>query len=673
MKTTLLLLSSVVFSFLTLAQRVENADTLLQGKITPLQVEAVNKHLGTMIAISDKIFVGQCVGSTVAFNEQGMPITTYSFASATFYKSGPDTSATLKVAGGKIHDSLYVSVSHAPHFDAGQRYLIFAFDNEKGYANPIVGESGMLKLMPDANNGELYLLNHQARFMVGIEEGGLLFSSKAISGISDGEPTYVASLNAETTPPTASKPGYVSVAIRDSSISARPMPWLDFEQILTKQYGMQPVSPTPVQSHKSQIPIEQIEYEPEGGSIQTCGWRYVYVVMEQLPTNFTPWYGINEDAMWIWNQTMPVFKYTASDGYFGNNNGQSEFGGFPSSQSLQNVYGGGFAWGPYTLAMTIYRWTGNCGQITESDVFVNPNIAFTDNIQVNLSGQAYMYRSTIMHELGHTWGLQNVSETYDYDVHTVMQGGTFGLFEDGRGVHWADAYLIRETFKNQISVSTNIDLGVESYYASNGLKNATLSSNYCYTGGPISINGFTVENNSEVSVNNVSIYFYLSPDIYITQTDYGFPVYYYWIPPFPAESYFSGSFALDIPNVPTGYYYVGAIVQYNTNSSDGFHTNNWTFLNNKIFVQNVADIDSALIGGLHLSPNPTSDKVRLTWQNPPNPTCNVEVFNEAGQSVFSAECASSYETEISLPPVAGIYVVVLEMGGKNYSNKILKQ
>ena len=68
-------------------------------------------------------------------------------------------------------------------------------------------------------------------------------------------------------------------------------------------------------------------------TLEYCGFHDLTLNMEQLPSSSTPWYGINEDHMWLYNQYMDIYRYLTSDGSWGYN-GVNEFGGWPSDAVL---------------------------------------------------------------------------------------------------------------------------------------------------------------------------------------------------------------------------------------------------------------------------------------------------------------------------------------------------
>jgi hypothetical protein len=155
-----------------------------------------------------------------------------------------------------------------------------------------------------------------------------------------------------------------------------------------------------------------------------------------------------------------------------------------------------------------------------------------------------------------------------------MQGGYDDVAEDGRGVHATDARLIRENYDYQ---EVGADVGVESYYAANGLNNASSSSPVFYPGGTITLQGVTVENMSNFPIQFVNVRFYFSTDRVITTDDRQIDTNWYW-DDFPGVSYSEADYPMTVPlDMPPGEYYVGAIVTINGFDDDSYGWNNGAF------------------------------------------------------------------------------------------------
>jgi hypothetical protein len=188
-----------------------------------------------------------------------------------------------------------------------------------------------------------------------------------------------------------------------------------------------------------------------------------------------------------------------------------------------------------------------------------------------------------MHELGHTWGMQRgeegqwgYHETYDYDQLTVMHRVYHDIVENGVGIHMADAYCFRKNYSRRTRIKNIVDVGVESYYADNGLHSSTSDSSSYSPGNSITLENITVENNSNSDVSDVRIRIYLSKDRNITPDDYKVGSYWYW-ENCEKETYNVFNISSNIPdNIPAGTYYIGMIVTVNGYEQDDYTANNKT-------------------------------------------------------------------------------------------------
>ncbi len=377
-----------------------------------------------------------------------------------------------------------------------------------------------------------------------------------------------------------------------------------------------PNSLTPGETNPSAVPqgesLENVGLlrSAAGTPLCYCGHCELSLVMEQVPESWT-WWQHNNDALWLWNQFMDVYRYTDDDGTWGDND-ESEFVGFPSDTDLYDVYE--YHWDGAT-GMCVTSWTEcECCELTQSDIAFNPSYTWYENLSDTLGRSArILYRPNVMHELGHSWGLQGGSctEDYSYDVPSVMHAYYSDIVEDGWGIHASDAWAIRDDYSDQTAIIGRKDVGVESYYGDCGLHNTTTDKTAYGVGEAITINNITVENMSSSATTGVRIRLWLSTNNTISGSDYQMGAYWYW-DSFSAESYWTGSLTTTIPSVPLGTYYVGAIVTTDGSSYnwDDYSLNNCTFLYDTIQV--TCPVPSAPTG-VSASDGTYVDKVHVTW------------------------------------------------------------
>jgi hypothetical protein len=540
----------------------------------------------------------------------------------------------LQMAGGTV-DGVGMSVSGNPKFEVGMECLVMTKDDGRVYSNPITGgNQGLFTILRDAITGEKYLLSSGGR-VVGFDSLGFEFLSKEkVTSVQNGIPQFTKSqenpminvppvpsnsqnsgvivLPSPPEPPliriqgfiqylrqTALKKTYTPVLIIGQSDGVRSKTHFnsakgvyESEKVSAPNHSPGPVSNADYHTvpkyeennlqqdyGRHQNGVEnQGPYSPAGGAMGSCGYHNLFLVMEELPSSWV-WYSINEDCMWQWNQFMDIYRVTASNGFYGWLNGVNEFSGWLTNADLFDTYG--FNWGS-GIGMTIMWWYCNCCEIQESDVCYNYDYLWTDDFDYALDNSSVIYFKTVtIHEQGHTWGYMDgtYTETYDYDLASVMQGYYSDVVENSYGIHTEDAYQIRAHYSNQTGILGRTDMGVESYWASDGLHNSSAD----YGGSPgdeLNIYHITVENLSNAAVNDVRLRFYLSTNKTITTTDYqcGGNEYWHWAT-YGQNSFSVADYSTTIPeDIPGGQYYIGAIVTINGFNSDDYDPNNSTFL-----------------------------------------------------------------------------------------------
>jgi hypothetical protein len=597
---------------------------------------------------ADLIFVGTVTGQSSRLSAtKTMPVTDVSFGDIEVIHATPRSTQrnagtiTLTYAGGRIGETT-VTVSDTPTFVEGRRYLVFLSDDGQPYLTPIVGgPQGQFEVLADRVTGASYLLTADGHAVVDIAKGDIVASPSRVTAIESGVAVATdapASESHQAGDPVPARRGDSYRAAEATGLRA-PMllsTFLDYlrkvalkEKIDTRRIRRGGVGqfyreengsvvaeplPAPKMRATPQLSERGVRLSPSGeplslsgeplspsgapaaaltddmltngASLYWCGQQGPPAVMEQVSSSWWEW-GINNYSMWMWNQIMDVFRYTDDDGTYNWQNvpfQQSEFIGYPSSADLASRYGSG--WGATTLAVT---WTWNwchCCAIQESDLAWNPAYSWTDSFSFSLGNNGVvLQRPNTMHELGHTIGHQREDgETYDYDQPSVMHAYYSNVVEDGYGVHEGDAWIMRRNYQNDRSILGFADMGVESYYASNGLHNATASPTWLRPGDWITVSNVTVENISYGAQSDVRLRFFLSTDKTINTADLQMGSYWYWSS-FCGECYNVGSYGMSIPSAtPPGTYYVGAIVTRNGFGGDDYWPNDQTFLFDTITV-----------------------------------------------------------------------------------------
>jgi hypothetical protein len=622
----------------------------------------------------------------------------------------------LTYAGG-VYNGLSLQVSDMPFFYLGERYLLFIKDDGEIYANPVIGAAqGQFLMIADESEGTEYVLTASGKAIWGVEDSELICSKNYTEGIEDGIINFTAETSQQTekycvnpvssdglteeqsyTTSTESKYNLpltkkefieLIITIKENNSKNESTGeddnggWFYFMdgnnmksmKILEEPDGKFVNLILPIFSNDLTLNNHNTSLNPKGGQIGYCGYQDLFIVMQQVPTTWWD-YDVYNRGMYDWNQVMDVYRYTAWDGSYGPNNGQSEFYSFWSDYTIFQYFG--IHWGDsYAKCLT---WSaGGCGEIYESDIVFNQGISWTDDINISLNNPSIILLAPVlMHELGHSWGAQRGSsypETYDYDDPTVMHAYYSNIYETGRGIHRGDAYMIRRNYKNQTSIMATKDIGVESYYASNGLHPSTTNKSSYKKGDDLTVYNLTVENLSYSSVSDLRVRFYLSADRNITTSDYQLSGYYYW-ESFPSESYYTGNFTRQIPsNIPNGTYYVGVIVSKNGFSNDDFAYNNATCLTYPITVLVTNTSETELNQQYSIYPNPVDDifTIECVFDHP-NSGFVITVYDLTGKVILTTPMSRNL-VQIDMSQITpGMYFV--RLGDENIfsTKKIIKK
>ena len=599
---------SAIYPKVSLAEAAQTADIIFVGTV----LDTNSRLVGSGRAIATDVSFGELSVVSWRIPEAAQP------------------TIRLTFAGGEVGNQRF-QVEDVPKFVVGNRYLLFALADGKAYLNPLVGgPQGLFQIVRDAVTGEEVPLSLGGNGIRAVAGGEVELTSALVESVRNGVASWRPP-SAATPPvpdPQGATPGMRSRSTRPPEapelldlrrfenevrhlVAAPPVERrLRFggaaEATPTGPAAAMPKQSVPNASQGSEVdPLHAVPRstgEPElfpretetaicsddivegGTPLCYCGYHWRYITMEQMPAA-SVWFTQNNDAMWQYNQFMDNYRYVADDGSWGHN-GQNEFGGFPTDADLGATWG--FQWSG-ALAMTAQSYSGNvCAAIDESDVVFNPAYEWWTELDDTLGNwPRVLYRSVLMHELGHSWGMQRGSctEDYNYSLPSVMHGYHSNVVEDGWGIHFWDAKAIRQLYQGQTAVLPRKDVGAESYYAETGLHSASTDRYEYWAGDPITVSGLTIENMSSAATPDVRIRLYLSTNRTITESDYQMGSSWSWAS-LPAESYWSGDLSTQVPTVPPGTYYVGIIVTTDGDawSYDDLSFNNATFLPGSITV-----------------------------------------------------------------------------------------
>lgn len=398
----------------------------------------------------------------------------------------------------------------------------------------------------------------------------------------------------------------------------------------------------------------------------------VPITVNQLPPALFPNLSPEDQyQMSKWNVYADIFKVmTTPTGTFGARNGRFDLCGFLDSPTVQDVYGK--PWDTNTLAVCFSFSSRSTGRIIEADIAFNAAFAFTldDEFVYNGGdGATYPFRGTMLHELGHMWGLQ-----HQFDQLSIMNYCQYPWRAAGFPFG-DDTAAIRSQFPGSAQART--DLGVYLYHASGfqSYADAPISATVV-PGQYVNVSNFVVENlgtNAAVP----AITWSLAPGhdlnglVPLTTTPY-------LSLPGGTVMPVAGPVFLPVPiNTPPGQYYLLAQVPDDEGAGQGTFpfNNNFSWSRFKLTVlprvQSLTFNPEELVGG-----GPSTGTVTLSGPaGPGGITLNLSVDNPALASVPAtlniAEGASSATFVVNTVEVADALSLFITAAGPSGSQGAL--
>lgn len=384
---------------------------LLTVSASALASHSVDRTLADLVVESERIEIVRLEAAQSRWNRMGNLIVTdfhFSRERDLLADRAPGERFVLSQGGGAIGIEGH-SISGNPELETGARYVVF-IDPEQGelFAPFVGGEQGVYRLDPDG-------MAHSLAGESSLYADDLLADIAALVEARAGAPAQ------RYQPPHAGSFDYPAKAYVPAAI-ARPAPVRPDQARVPRDEAQpdgpdEPVSPVPVR-------------EPDTGAEDSPPWatnRWAYgatvnfpVVYDEFPHDWS-WSPHDQAQMVAWNNVVNGNLFLVSGSQLGTwawGNNRFELVGWPSNQTMIDQFGQG--WGSGTLAVAWRRWQGNV--ILEVDIAMNPAFCWTldDQVAADPTGSCWSFRRTMLHELGHGWGLNHPFETQNVSWDSVM-------------------------------------------------------------------------------------------------------------------------------------------------------------------------------------------------------------------------------------------------------------
>ncbi len=388
------------------------------------------------------------------------------------------------------------------------------------------------------------------------------------------------------------------------------------------------------------------------------------VVVNQFPGGFAPWAPEDQFQMSKWNYYSDIFRvYQNPTGTFAWPDSAFDLCGWPDSGTMQRVYG--FPWPDNVLGVCFSRYDG-AGTIVESDIALNPAFAWTlDDEAVYQGSGLQSFRATMLHELGHMWGLQHQWDTLSIMNYAPAPYRGFPL------PYMDDAEAIRAWYPSQAQARTDLAVYLYQSVGSQNWADATYPT-VVTAGETFTVNDYHVENAGTATIEAPKLEWYLSRYRHLRDS-----FQYLGTSSYPALPRFTRFYTHTVgrtltvpPGTPAGLYYLSAFVRGDEGAGQGSFpfSNNYAFSRRPILVlprlesvrvePTVVDAGGGAAGQVLLSgpAGPSGLTVSLVSSDPGAVTVPGQVFigpSEQAASFSIGTSASSGGRAVTIAAAVG--------------------
>jgi hypothetical protein len=606
----------------------------------PAQELTVAKTLPDLVAESEWIAIADLVGAQARRNARGnLIVTDFRFRIVQTIEGMPDREVVLTQGGGTFAGETH-HVSDSADLAVGQRYLVFVRPGRDEVFSPFVGGAqGAFLLVGDASARSLGA------------DGSLRDRRELLDEVD----RLVAERG--TAPPREPKRHTMPPGTYPSKVY-RPLALTPAAAIATRAPEAADSTSPPRKSTDGNDEPAQALAVAQTKRIESPDWHYSHLIAPPATVDAFPhdwiWHPYEENQLAYWNTYggNVYLVYQDPTGDWAWQNDRFDLAGWPDDADMMAQFG--VTWPANYIGWTFSRWHDDDGIIIESDTALNPAYCWTldDAYATDGTGSCQSFRATMLHEVGHGWGLDHPWETQVVSWDSVMNYSPAAyrfprIFAD-------DAAAVRSAFAGPAIHDALISLYTVS--ASSGVgEQAVYTPTQQYTANvrhgddlsALMASQFKIENLGTDDVVSPRIDLYLSPNrmswdgisVFLNEgvgaTVPAGWVYTYWLPPLPIPA-----------TTPTGNYYFAAYMpdgDADGNNNSAWATQNWSDATVQVHVDNV-------------TPTLTPE---TNWQSSdygyigPAGTWTFSFYGEAGTTYYYSMCPGTggwadFDTTLSI-------------------------
>jgi hypothetical protein len=548
---------------------------LTAGSAVPAFAHMVRLTESEMVHGSKYIVVAVVKGAQSRWNEQHtLILTDYTLSVEDHLKGWAPANMTLTILGGALdgerHDTCV-----STHLEQGTRYLLFLRDPDHPTFAPVTGAwQGVFRETREIGGKRRVAAGRAASSEETLEFGKFVEGMRVLVTRVEAEPQTSSVVEAGTASGLPSK-------VYDPA--ARPE-----KEWLTTPPLAQPAPespPLPWNGFASSLEVEEMGDGMAEEGLSFIREKYYLIsrapapiVFNPLPPGF-PFAPFDQYQMAAWNlYAKDLFRVRSATNTWSYGNGVNDITGFPPESQMLQQFGRG--WSNGLLGVTFLRFYSN-GIIAEADIALNPSYPWsTDELFVASSPVVNSFQQTMLHELGHAWGLWHPFEYQDvwwdsvmnyapkdYRLPLVFSDDTAAARATYPGITLRDglisSYITRDTINSRHAA----------YVPTYPVPSVVRSGESFTLGSPIK-----VENTGTVRLAKPSVEVYLTPRrfdwtgaIYLKTLKSQAPVR-----TFPNSTVYLNIGSITVPySVPPGTYYLGFFLRDNKDKIMG-NNSAWT-------------------------------------------------------------------------------------------------